>query len=80
MDSVEQCFFNNLSASRAYFARVARINKYHGSTSFFRFVGRELYELIPRYVSYTFVKFMTKNLSMITHLGWGQPLYLVATR
>ena len=67
MDSVEQCFFNNLSASRAYFARVARINKYHGSTSFFRFVGRELYELVPRYVANAFVKFASKTLGMIAH-------------
>ena len=67
MYSISQSFFNQLTTPRAHLTRVARIHKNHSPTSFCRFVGRELYELIPRYVSNAFIKFMPKNLSMIAH-------------
>jgi len=54
MYTVRQLFLDKLAASGARLARIARINKCHGSTSLCRFVDRELHELSPRYISNRF--------------------------
>ncbi len=59
MNAIRQFLFYNPSTSRTPLARVARINEYHGSSSFFRFEGRELHELIPGNVTNAFIKFMS---------------------
>lgn len=65
MNTISQGFFNNLTTSRTHLARVARAHKNHFPTGSFRLVGCELHELVPRYVTNTLVKFMSKAFCLI---------------
>jgi len=65
MNSVRQFLFNELSTLGTHLARIAWVNEYHGSTSFCRFVGRELHELRPRYISNGFSNAFESVLSHI---------------
>jgi len=67
MDTISQALFNNLTASRAPLACIARIHKNHRPAGTRRLVGRELHKLIPRYVANASIKFMAKNISVIAH-------------
>lgn len=75
MNTIRQSFFNQLTTSRTYFARVARIHENHGSTGTFRLVGCELCELIPGYVRNGFVKFVTEDLSLVAHHVFNVELF-----
>lgn len=67
MNTISQSLFNNLTASRASFARAVRVHENNLPASIFCFVGSELHELIPRCVADASVEFMTKHLGVIAH-------------
>ena len=51
-----QIFFNNFTAGRTNLSRVFRIHFNQLSTSFFRFVRKEIKELRPRCIVYVFIQ------------------------